>query len=80
MSFDDYIFVTPGFLRGAARALDIGGILGQDAFVLSRSGSEADQRAIASDFRVMARDLNGALETVQSEMTTATVPLSDEQE
>ena len=62
--FDDYIFVRPGFLRGAARALDISGMLGREAFVISPTELEADSRALESDWRVVGRDLNAALATV----------------
>jgi hypothetical protein len=70
MSFDDYIFATPGFLRGAARVLDFGGNLGKDSFLVSESPAEADRRAIASDWRVTGRDLNQALEAVDGEVTS----------
>lgn len=59
--FDDYIFVKPSFLRGVARAVDIGGSLSKDAFVLSASPVEADRRAIASDWRAVNRDVNEAM-------------------
>lgn len=68
MSFDDYIFVTPGFLRGAARALDVGGALGRNSFLLSDSTAEADERALRSDWRVVNRDLNQALAAVESDV------------
>ncbi len=61
MSFDDYIFVKPTFLRGVARAVDIGGILSNDAFVLSETPAEADRRALNSDWRAVNRDLNKAM-------------------
>ena len=61
MSFDDYIFVKPTFLRGVARAVDIGGYLTNDAFVMSATPAEADRRAIQSDWRAVNRDLNKAM-------------------
>lgn len=63
MSFDDYIFVTPGFMRGAARVLDAGGVLSKGDFLFSDSPAEADERALRSDWRVVNRDLNRALES-----------------
>jgi len=59
--FDDYIFEKPSFLRGMARAVDIGGLLSKEAFVLSDSTTEADRRALQSDWRVINRDLNKAM-------------------
>ena len=61
MSFDDYIFVKPTFLRGLARAVDIGGALTKEAFVMSESPAEADERAVQSDWRAVNRDLNRAM-------------------
>jgi hypothetical protein len=63
--FDDYIFVRPGFRRGAARALDLRGSLGRDAFVISPSTRDADARAVESDFRVVNRDMQAALEALE---------------
>lgn len=60
MSFDDYIFVRPSFLRGVARAIDVGGALSRDSFVISGSPAEADRRALESDWRVVNRDVNKA--------------------
>lgn len=64
MSFDDYIFVRPSFLRGAARAIDIAGVLAKDSVIISATPAEADARAIASDWRVVGRDLNESLSVV----------------
>ena len=61
MSFDDYIFVKPTFLRGVARAVDIGGYLSTDAFVMSDTPAEADRRALQSDWRLVNRELNKAM-------------------
>lgn len=69
--FDDYIITKPTFLRGAARALDLGGALCQDAFVLSNSPADADARAMESDWRVTNRDLNQARETMERELSPA---------
>jgi len=66
MSFDDYMFVRPGFLRGVARAIDIGGALGRESFVVSPTPREADRRALASDFRIVNRDLNRALSAIEA--------------
>lgn len=64
MSFDDYIFVTPSFFRGAARVADLAGVLGGESFLVSQTPAEADARALASDWRVMGRDLHLALSTL----------------
>lgn len=71
MSFDDYFFVQPSFLRGVARAVDIGGTLSREAVVLSRTPAEADKRALASDWRLSNRDLNQAFADLESEVDAA---------
>lgn len=71
MNFDDYIFARPTFLRGVARALDIGGKLSQDAFDLSPSSAQADRRALASDWRVVGRDAQRALRLLDAEVNGA---------
>ena len=67
MSFDEYIFVTPSFLRGAASSIDIGASLGQEAFVLFSSATEADRQALQSDWRSVGRELNAAFHALSSE-------------
>lgn len=62
--YDDYIFTKPSFLRGVARVVDLGGTLARESVIISSSTWEADQRALASDLRVVARDMNEALESV----------------
>jgi hypothetical protein len=61
--FDDYMFTKPSFLRGVARAVDIGGSLSRDAFVLSQNGTQADRRALDSDWRAVNRDVNEAMQS-----------------
>jgi hypothetical protein len=50
----------PGFFRGAARALDLGGIF--DVYNVSNSESEADTMALASDWHQVGADLRDAME------------------
>lgn len=64
MSFDDYIFVRPSFLRGIAKAIDISGSLSRSGVAMSRTPQEADARALASDFRVVQRDIAAAFATI----------------
>ncbi len=64
MSFDDYFFTRPSFIGGVARVIDLGGTLGQEAVLQSRTPREADEKALASDFRAVARDLKAAMEAV----------------
>lgn len=64
MSFDDYFFTRPSFIGGVGRAIDLGGVLGREAVLVSTTHKEADEVAIASDFRVVARDLKAAMDVV----------------
>jgi len=46
-----FLFADPSFLSGMATVMDIGG--GMLVYNKSRSGTEADERAIASDWAVI---------------------------
>ena len=65
----EYFFVMPGFVRGAARTLDLGNGLAKGSYLMSDSPAEADGRAIDSDFAAVDRDFD-----------VATHRLTDEQE
>jgi hypothetical protein len=66
--YDDYIFAKPTFLRGVGRVVDLGGSLTRAAFIISDSPAEADRRALASDVRIIARDMNAALAAVEADV------------
>jgi hypothetical protein len=53
----DSFFVTPGFIRGAARVLDMGASLQKGSYLLSDTPAEADARALASDWEAVDSDL-----------------------
>lgn len=55
----DFLFVRPSFTRGLARAFDLFGSL--DCYNWSRSGEEADGRAMASDWSAVGSDLASAM-------------------
>ena len=69
MSFDDYIFLKPSFVGGMARVLDVSGAFGRAAFQIVKTPSEADARALASDFRATGRDLYQALDALRLDAT-----------
>jgi len=60
----DFLFAQPSFGSGAARVLDLFGTF--DAYNTSASEQEADERAIASDWLVVGKDLSGVLEQVEA--------------
>ena len=51
-----YFFMVPGFLRGAARVLDLGATLQEASYLTSESPSEVDARAVASDWAAVEKD------------------------
>ncbi len=64
MSFDDYIFVQPNFLRGVGKALDIGGVLSRESVLISATPAEADTRALNSDASVVHRAIGEAFTAI----------------
>jgi hypothetical protein len=60
----DFLFAHPSFGSGVARALDLYGTF--DTYNTSLSEHEADERAIASDWLVVGKDLSEAIELVEA--------------
>ena len=54
---NEYFFVLPGFIRGAARVLDLGAGLQRGSYLISDTPAEADARALASDWSAIDGDL-----------------------
>lgn len=59
MSYDT-LFAMPSFIRGAARALDLGSTT--DIYNESNSEREADYEALRLDWLTVGSDLYGALD------------------
>jgi hypothetical protein len=55
----DFLFVRPSLFRGLARTLDFVGSL--DSYNWSGSGQDADERAMAVDWSLVAADVNAAM-------------------
>jgi hypothetical protein len=55
-----FLFPTPRILYGVARLLDLGALL--DSYNVSQMPAEADALALYSDWRMVGRDLQYALE------------------
>ena len=55
----DFLVATSSFTSGAGRLLDWYGLY--DLYNVSRSGQEADAKAIFSDWRVVGEDINDAM-------------------
>ena len=58
----DSLFVTPTFLSGAARVLDLGGTF--DEYNGNTTPDEADAEALWSDWAVIGEDMQLAIEEV----------------
>lgn len=61
----DFLVSTPSFASGAGRLLDWYGLY--DSYNVSRSGQDADAKAIFSDWRVVGEDINDAMLEVELE-------------
>lgn len=55
----DFLFARPSFLAGVARLLDLDAQI--DVYNQSPTTSEADARAIYSDWRMVGEDLHTAI-------------------
>ncbi len=53
-----FLFATPSFWSGAGRLLDLWGKF--DDYNVGRSSTEADMRALYSDWRIVGQDLRDA--------------------
>ena len=58
----DFLFSNPSFFSGAASVLDLFGIY--DEYNVSRTGSEADQKAIYNDWKSIGQDLKTACDVL----------------
>ncbi len=67
-----FLFADPSFLTGLATVMDIGGSL--TVYNSSRTGAEADQCAIASDWAVIGSDILNATNSLAEETKTKTSP------
>jgi hypothetical protein len=61
----DFLVSTPSFASGAGRLLDWYGLY--DGYNVSRSGREADAKAMFADWRVVGEDINDAMSEVELE-------------
>lgn len=50
--------------------IDLGGVLGREAVLVSPTPKEADERALASDFRVVSKDIKAAIDVVAPDVAT----------
>jgi len=63
----DFLFVAPTFLRGLETVLDLGGTAVDGSYSISRTPTEADLRALASDWIVVGRDIDEAVQAEKPE-------------
>ncbi len=68
MGDSDYLFAKPSFLGGIASILDLGGTL--QLYNESLTPTEADSRAIMSDFLAVGGDIQSATDEVSKEYGT----------
>jgi hypothetical protein len=61
----DFLFARPSFIEGVARLADLGNAL--NSYNVSRTGGQADARALDRDWRALAHDLRVALRELQAD-------------
>lgn len=64
MTRSTYLLSRPRFRRGAARLVDLGGVLNDSAYRISESPEESDALALYSDWLAVGDDLANAISTV----------------
>jgi hypothetical protein len=57
-----FLYPSPSFLSGWAAVLDFAGTL--NVYNVSKSGQEADARALASDWAIVGKDIQKAIKRV----------------
>ncbi len=62
----DFLFAGPSFVSGAARLLDWYGLY--DRYNTSGSGSEADYKALLSDWCIVGQDIQDAMDVFESSL------------
>lgn len=61
-----FLFSDPSFFKGAGTIFNVWG--NYYTFNYSHTNEEADERAIASDWRIVGKDLRGAMGKVEDEI------------
>jgi hypothetical protein len=64
-----FLFATPSFLSGWAAVLDVAGT--QNVYNESKTGQEADAKALASDWAVVGKDILKAAEQLEQKEASA---------
>jgi len=59
MGSSDFLFARPSFFEGMARVLDLGCTLNE--YNYSKTGTEADAKALKNDFQMVFQDLNTSI-------------------
>lgn len=66
MGNSDFLFVQPSFFNGMARTLDIYGTFTE--YNQSKTGEEADAKALAKDAQAIREDMSVAFGELEKEM------------
>jgi hypothetical protein len=62
-----FLFVMPGFVRGAGSTIDLMGYLEESAYNLSATPAEADWKASLADWRAVRAELRAAIESMNGD-------------
>lgn len=74
----DFLFARPSFLSGLARVLDVFGTF--DSYNESRSGDEADIKAMFADWRITGQDLQDQIVRYKKELQRRQITTSPNQQ
>ncbi len=64
---NSYFFVSPSYISGMARILDLGATYDAGSYLMSSTPAEADARARAVDWDAIQSDLTAAVEANEQE-------------
>lgn len=71
----DFLFARPSFLEGVGRIIDVAGSL--NMYNVSRTGEEADARAIYEDWKALGSDMRVALEQLRHDTEQSRRPTDE---
>lgn len=67
----DFLFASSSFVRGLGRVLDVGSSMSKSSYSTSRSGREADAKAMINDWKVVGNDIREGMGAVQGDVEEA---------
>jgi hypothetical protein len=69
MGSSDFLFARPSFIEGMARVFDLGCTLNE--YNYSKTGTEADAKALKNDFLMVFQDLGSSISNYEQKEEAA---------